>query len=225
MRANLRLHECLWHQLIMRIAMLVALIFCIPLIAHADDPETHSMNSGAHTHGMAMLQVVMEEDILLLEIQSPAVNLLGFERQVQTTEQVNALQRTQKMLADADSLFQFNEGNCEVTQSTWDFSSVEESKDTVADKNGHDHGDSVGTDHADHKDQHRDQDQQAHKSEHRDLAGHYRYQCANPAALESMNVLLFDAFSGVEAVRVQWIVHGYQGAATLDANNRQVSFR
>jgi hypothetical protein len=209
----------------MRIATLLALIMCIPLIAQADDPETHSLNSGAHTHGMAMLQVVMEEDILLLEIQSPAVNLLGFERQVQTTEQVNALQRTQKVLADADSLFQFNEGNCEVTQSTWDFSSVEESKDTVADKNGHDHGDSVGTDHADHKDQHRDQDQQAHKSEHRDLAGHYRYQCANPAALESMNVLLFDAFSGVEAVRVQWIVHGYQGAATLDANNRQVSFR
>jgi hypothetical protein len=206
----------------MRIATLLALIMCIPLIAQADDPETHSLNSGAHTHGMAMLQVVMEEDMLLLEIQSPAVNLLGFERQVQTTEQVNALQHTQKMLADADSLFQFSNGNCEVLESTWDFSPVQGGNDTVADNNGHDHSDSVGTDHQDH---HSDQDQQLHKSEHRDLSGHYRYQCADPAALESMNVLLFDAFSGVEAVRVEWIVHGYQGAATLDANNRQVSFR
>ncbi len=208
-----------------RTAPLLTLMLCIPSIAQTDDPEAHSLNSGAHTHGMAMLQVVMEEDMLLLEIQSPAVNLLGFERQVHTTEQVNALQHTQKMLADADSLFQFNDGNCDVLESTWDFSSVQGGKNTVADNNGNDHSDSVGADHQDHQDQHSDQDQQAHKSEHRDLAGHYRYQCANPAALESMSVMLFDAFSGVEAVRVEWIVHGYQGAATLHANNRQVSFR
>ena len=64
--------------------LLLALPFALlPLaVAHAHDDHDHDHahgTLGAHEHGVAKLNVVLDDNTLELELDSPAMNLVGFE--------------------------------------------------------------------------------------------------------------------------------------------------
>ncbi|WP_449430072.1 DUF2796 domain-containing protein [Pseudomonas putida] len=62
--------------------LLLALPFALlPLaVAHAHDEHDHAHGSlGAHEHGVAQLNAVLDGNTLELELDSPAMNLVGFE--------------------------------------------------------------------------------------------------------------------------------------------------
>ncbi|MEX5543051.1 ZrgA family zinc uptake protein, partial [Pseudomonas poae] len=62
--------------------LLLALPFALlPLaVAHAHEDHDHEHGSlGAHEHGVGRLNAVLDGQTLELELESPAMNLVGFE--------------------------------------------------------------------------------------------------------------------------------------------------
>lgn len=60
---------------------------------------------GAHQHGVATLDVVVEGNTLQLELSSPADNLLGFEHAPKTAAERAKVDQLVKNLAQAELLF------------------------------------------------------------------------------------------------------------------------
>ena len=58
------------------------------------------------------------------------------------------------------------------------------------------------------------------KGDHADLEARYVFRCAQPAALASLDVALFDAFARVERVQVQAVLAKGQRKAVLRKTNR-----
>lgn len=204
------------HKLAMLKKTLLAVMCGMPLLSQAAGPDVHSSSVGAHSHGTATLQAIMEGDILHLEVQTPAVNIVGFEHPARTAEQIAALERAQAALATTDSAFRLVDGECRLLESSWDFSAVQaDGEKSSSDKDG---ASTPSHDSAHHE------SEQEH-GEHGDVVGHYGYQCEDPGSLESIIVTLLDTFSGIQSLAVEWIVEGKQGTVTLDADHNRIHLR
>ncbi|MFM8845515.1 MAG: DUF2796 domain-containing protein [Gammaproteobacteria bacterium] len=64
--------------------LLLALISLSPFLSTftltAADQETDSLEHGKHEHGAVTLNIALDGDTLSLELDAPAINVLGFER-------------------------------------------------------------------------------------------------------------------------------------------------
>lgn len=76
----------------------------IPLMSVAKD-HGHSHSHGAHVHGVAQLDVAIEGKTLLIALESPADNLLGFERAPKTEAEKAKLKTVTEQLQQAATLF------------------------------------------------------------------------------------------------------------------------
>ena len=74
-----------------RATMTLMLAFGYPL--SADEHDHHYEQHQAHVHGEATLHVVVEGNTVEIELQSPAMNLLGFEHSPETQQQKNGINR------------------------------------------------------------------------------------------------------------------------------------
>lgn len=85
------------------------LLLCLPLlslpIAQAE-PHHHAPLS-AHQHGVAQLNIALDDTQVSLELLSPAANLLGFEQRPHTPEQQQQLEQLTLDLAKPQELFGF----------------------------------------------------------------------------------------------------------------------
>lgn len=174
--------------------------------SHEHEQETVQGGHGAHVHGIAQLQIVLEGTQLDIALFSPAANLVGFEHRPETDEQKAMVALTHQRLSEGKSLFQTEPANCQLAEQEVDSSSMREPH--------HDHGDNA---------HHDDHDQ--HNSSHREISAHYRFTCAEPNALRAISTTLLAQFPGIHSLQVQWIIEDRQGAATLDNDRHRVIFR
>ncbi|MCU7854044.1 MAG: DUF2796 domain-containing protein [Candidatus Thiodiazotropha sp. (ex Monitilora ramsayi)] len=72
-----------------------------PLQASESDHEQHE----SHVHGEAKLLIVLEENALEIEFLSPAMNIVGFEHQPKSEEQMGRLKAALETLNNPDLLF------------------------------------------------------------------------------------------------------------------------
>ena len=54
------------------------------------------------------------------------------------------------------------------------------------------------------------------------MSASYRFECADPGSLESIEVALTAIWSGIEDLDVRLVGPGGQGAAELDADRREL---
>jgi hypothetical protein len=178
------LHGC---QL-MLLAALVAI--AAPVVAHEEhdhDHEHEHREHGAHVHGVAELNVAVDGDSLLLELNTPAMNIVGFEHPPRTDEQRAAIDAARAQLADGAALFVPNAA-AECAQSS-QLVTLD-----LGDPEDHDHA----------------KDAEVHSDAH----GEWTFTCAKPTALEQLDVQLFEVFPGKEKLRVQLITpSGQRGDA------------
>jgi len=59
---------------------------------------------------------------------------------------------------------------------------------------------------------------------HSDITATYQFTCDAPGKLETLHVGLFDAFPAIDALTVQYISDGRQGAATLNSDKTVLAF-
>ena len=165
-----------------------------------------------HEHGAALLNVVLEGESLSMEFVSPAVNLVGFEYEPSTDEEVRAVEDALTQLRDGAALFAPAEAaRCELAGA--------EAAREVTDEEGHAEGteetggaeetSAEGEDHEDHEDH-------EEGAVHSEFHATYEFTCAQPDRLSGISVReLFALYPGIEDLDVQYVLPGGQGAAEL----------
>ncbi|WP_429886335.1 DUF2796 domain-containing protein [Geoalkalibacter halelectricus] len=178
------------------LVFLLALIFVLPLTAAAH--PTH----GVHEHGVADLRVAVDGEDVLIEMESPLDNLVGFEHRPRTDAQRAALEEAMARLARFEQLFGLPAAAaCAVKehrlQSPWPTETAK-----------HDHGHEKKSVHS-HSHGH------AHDDGHADVSLSYLLKCANPEALTELEVRWFEVFPRTERIRAESATPRGQGSVTL----------
>lgn len=176
----------------------------LPLAALADN-HAHSLD--AHIHGLASLNVALEEQKLELQLASPAMNILGFEHLPNSNSDQQAVETAQKTLHNPALLFGLNSAaKCTLTSTSVD-------NDLLVNRDEHDH--------------HHEATPAADVSEHQhsDITAHYHYHCSVPTALNSIDLSgFFTQFPHTEKIQVQLVTDEQQRGIELSAQQSILSW-
>ncbi|MBP2085437.1 MULTISPECIES: DUF2796 domain-containing protein [Pseudomonas] len=182
--------------------LLLALPFALlPLaVAHAHDDHDHDHahgTLGAHEHGVAKLNVVLDGNTLELELDSPAMNLVGFEHAASSDADKAKVAAVHQQLEQPLKLF--------------GLSAAAHCKEEQQELESPLFGDAAKADD--------DDDEHAHGHPHSDIGVHYQLTCANPEKLTQFDLTpLFKAFPATQKINVQLIgPNGQKGVETTPA--------
>ncbi len=183
-----------------------ALALSFPVLA---DDHQHSLE--AHVHGIGTLNIALENQLLELQLESPAMNIIGFEYQPTTEADIQSVKAAQNTLSNAAELFAFSPAaQCRLTLVSIHNALL---KGSGAHEHDHDH---------DHESQ---PAAEIAEHQHNDISAHYQYHCATPAQLNSIDLAgLFKLFTQTEKIQVQLIVGDHQQGAELSAKNTSLSW-
>lgn len=183
--------------------LLLALPFALlPLaIAHAHEDHDHDHDHAhsslaAHEHGTARINAVLDGKALELELDSPAMNLVGFEHAASSDADKARVAAVRAQLEKPLALFDLAPAaNCSETDQELE-SPLFGDKPAVDD----------------------DGDEAAH--DHSDIHAHYRLQCEHPEQLKTLDLRpLFKAFPATRKIQLQLIgPNGQQGVEATPAN-------
>jgi hypothetical protein len=187
---------------------------------------------GPHVHGVGRLEIAVEGSTLNVHLDSPLANFVGFEHAPKTAEERAAVHRMEEQARDFARLFRIPAAaGCRVADVVVEIEGGEAS--AVARGNGHDEKPKAekGLD----KDSHRHEDKEHAKEHakehggaeevHADLLVEYKLTCANMAALDHLEVSLFDVFPTTEQLRAAIVTPKGQSAATVTRQARRVGLK
>lgn len=195
----------------------------LPLISVAADK---------HVHGEANLYIVLDgADKVLVEFESPAANIIGFEHEPRTAKQHAAVANAVKELQNYKTLVDLPQGSCKLLSAKVTSPFKAEEHDHHNQHKHHDHHDDHKHDkhehgHHDHHDEHKhahhdehkheghdDHDHNGHGEAHADFHAEYSLQCKQLTNIKQAVVTAFDHFAGMEKITVEWINDDKQGSA------------
>ena len=187
--------------------LLLALPFALlPLaVAHAHEDHDHEHGSlGAHEHGVGRLNAVLDGQALELELDSPAMNLVGFEHVATSAADKAKVAAARKQLENPLALFNLPKAaGCVV-------SSQELNSPLFGDKPEAEHDDD------DHATDGKGAAAHEHDHDHSEIHAHYQFTCATPAALGNLDLSqVFKTFPATQKIQVQLI--GPSGQQGVDA--------
>ncbi|MHC6223757.1 DUF2796 domain-containing protein [Pseudomonas sp. X10] len=184
--------------------LLLALPFALlPLaVAHAHDDHDHAHEHGhdhqhgslgAHEHGVASLNAVLDGNTLELELASPAMNLVGFEHAANSDADKAKVAAVRQQLEQPLKLFALD-------QAAGCSESAQELESPLF-------GDLPA----------QDDDGDAHEHQHSDIHAHYQLTCSQPAKLTRLDLgPLFTAFPATQKINLQLI--GPNGQKGVEAS-------
>ncbi|WP_447745350.1 DUF2796 domain-containing protein [Pseudomonas nicosulfuronedens] len=188
---------------------LLLAVALLPLAAQAHDEHEHG-SLGKHEHGVAQLNVALDGKTLELEMDSPAMNFVGFEHAATSDADKATVATVQAQLKQPLQLLGLPaSAQCSVQ-------SVELSSPLF--------GDAPKAE--DHDHEHADGDHDEHEGhQHADIDAHYQLTCAQPQELASLDFApLFKRFPATQKIQVQLIGPSGQQGAELTAANPSLTF-
>ncbi len=153
--------------------------------------ELNILEQQAHIHGYAELMLAVEADALAITLESPAVNIVGFEYAAKSANDKQAVKKAKLALESPETLFILSGGGCTLREAGVDMSALQ------------------AGDHSHHKEK---------DGLHREITASYSYQCKRSSNLEAVAVKLFELFPRLETLRVMWLTEKKQGSVELTAN-------
>lgn len=182
--------------------LLLALPFALlPLaVAHAHDEHDHDHahgTLGAHEHGVARLNAVLDGNTLELELDSPAMNLVGFEHMASSDADKAKVAAVRQQLEQPLKLFALaSSAGCKEDQQELESPLFGDA--AKADDDGDEH-------------------EKGHV--HSDISAHYQLTCATPEKLTQIDLApLYKAFPATQKINVQLIgPNGQKGVETSPA--------
>ena len=185
------------------LTLVCLLIFLVAVIQSVNVGELRAEEGSldAHVHGMSDLTIAIEGTEIEIEFESPAMNIVGFEYQAQSEQDIKAVERAATTLKQYDTVFSFSDTICRLIDSSVNVAGV------LADA------------HDDH-----DAHDEASADTHSDISAAYHFRCENLSGLSEIKVNLFQLFSGIEEIRTMWLKDGKQGAVTLTEDGAVVRF-
>lgn len=150
----------------------------------------------AHVHGVGKLDIALSGKTLSLHLDSPLVNLIGFEHAARSANDKQAAESMARTLRDAATVFVTTpSAECkpaEVKLTSAALAPVlpgNSTRDNTPAPQDHDG--------------------------HADLDADFTFECSHPERLTTIDVRLFDTFSGFHRIDVQLVTEKRQRAATL----------
>ncbi|WP_285424334.1 DUF2796 domain-containing protein [Pseudomonas sp. efr-133-TYG-103a] len=189
----------------MRRLLLALPLALLPLaMTHAADEHDHDHEHGslgAHVHGVARLDMALDGRTLELELDTPAMNIVGFEHVATTDADKMKLALARETLLKPHGLFSIPEAaGCTVVKQQLNSPLFGDKDDE------HDHGD--GDDH-----------------DHAEIHGHYQLTCNVPNVLNKLDLTqLFKSFPATQTVQVQLVTPKRQMGAEVRPSNPVVKF-
>ncbi|MCO7056332.1 DUF2796 domain-containing protein [Pseudomonas juntendi] len=184
--------------------LLLALPFALlPLaVAHAHEDHDHDHDHahgtlGAHEHGVAKLNVVLEGNTLELELDSPAMNLVGFEHAASSDADKAKVAAVRQQLEQPLKLFGLaSAAGCKEDQQALESPLFGDAAKADDDGDEHEKG-----------------------RMHSDINAHYQLTCATPEKLTQLDLApLYKAFPATQKINVQLIgPNGQKGVETSPA--------
>ena len=183
---------------------------------HEHDHDKAPRQHGSHVHGIAALNLALEGQEVHIELDSPAANIVGFEHAPSSEADHAALDKAVAALKDGDRLFSFNDdAGCrmETAKVASELLDEEHEPHTEEKTREHAHEEKEGHDH-----------EEREGETHSDIEATYHFECNAPGKLTQLTVELFEAFPGMEELKVQYVIESKQGAAELTAADHVVKF-
>jgi hypothetical protein len=189
--------------------LLLALPFALlPLaVAHAADEHDHEHGSlGAHEHGVGRLNAALDGQTLELELESPAMNLVGFEHAATTDADKAKVAAVRAQLEKPLVLFNLPKAaGCVIATQELESPLFGDKPDADDD---HDH---------DAKDE--------HHHDHSDIHAHYQFSCSSPGALKTLDLAnMFNTFPATRKIQVQLISPSGQQGVEVTAKSDALKF-
>jgi Protein of unknown function (DUF2796) len=129
----------------------------------------------AHVHGQIKLDVVIDGPTVVIEMESPLDNFVGFERAPRTDAEQQTVDSAIAQLRAADQLFKIDPtANCKLGPVTLRSAALGLGKTEGGDADGH-----------------------------ADLDGTFAFNCTNAAATKFIDIGLFAAFKGPRQIEAQ----------------------
>lgn len=182
------------------LALPIALLPLTVALAHDDHDHEHG-SLGAHEHGVARLNAVLDGQTLELELQSPAMNLVGFEHAASSDADKAKVAAVRKQLEQPLSLF----GLAKAAGCT----------ETDRELESPLFGDAPAKDDAGDDD---------HDHDHSEIHAHYQFTCTAPEKLAQLDLKpLFTAFPATQKIQLQLI--GPSGQQGIEATAAKPSVK
>ncbi|MGH8434130.1 MAG: DUF2796 domain-containing protein [Pseudomonas sp.] len=196
--------------------LLLALPFALlPLAmayAHGDEHEHEEHASlDAHEHGVGRLNAALDGKTLELELESPAMNLLGFEHAAKSAADQATVAAVRAELEQPLTLFSLPAAaGCTVAKQELESPLFGDKPDAEQDHDKH------STDEA---------AEHEHEPQHSEIHAHYRLTCIEPAELKTLDLReLFKRFPSTHKIQVQLIGPQGQQGVEATADNATLSF-
>ena len=193
--------------------LLLALPFAmLPLaVAHAADEHDHEHGSlAAHEHGVGRLNAALDGKTLELELESPAMNLVGFEHVATSDADKAKVAATRAQLEQPLALFNLPKAaGCVVENQELEsplFGDKPEADD-------------------DHDEDAKDEDGHEHHHDHSEIHARYQFTCATPDALKTLDLAnIFTRFPATRKIQVQLIGPSGQQGVEVTAKAANLKF-
>ncbi|MFT6388877.1 MAG: G3E family GTPase [Cellvibrionaceae bacterium] len=167
----------------------------------------HSIAADKHVHGEAELFVAIESNQILIEMESPAANILGFEHEPNTSQQKAILKSSVNTLQDYRKLIEIEGGGC--NQVDVFVESPFTINTTTSSKNDHHDHDKPKP----HKHEHEETSRETHSAFH---VG-YTLECKDSSEVKTLTLNVFKAFPKVKTMQVNWASTRGQGTQKVSA--------
>ncbi|PRA54734.1 MULTISPECIES: DUF2796 domain-containing protein [Pseudomonas] len=195
--------------------LLLALPFALLPLAIAQAAETHDHEHGslgAHEHGVGRLNAALDGQTLELELESPAMNLVGFEHAASTPADKAKVAAVRAQLEQPLTLFGLPKAaNCVLSE--------QELESPLFGDKPEDH---VAHDHADEA---KDADAHEHHHDHSEIHAHYQFTCTQPDALKTLDLApLFKTFPATQKIQLQLIGPNGQKGLEVTPQSGTLSF-
>ena len=169
----------------------------------------------AHVHGKASINLVLDDQSLFIEFESPAYNLVGFEHEPKDQIQQKEVQDTLSLLSRPRKVFGFSaQAGCLVESVSVTTTMAGVGKNTVGYEEEH------------HEEEHHDHSDgdSTNKESHSEFKANYLMTCSEPEKLRTIEFKFFKEFLNLKSVQVQWINGEGQGYIELDAESSKLEW-
>lgn len=192
-------------------------------LAHEDRHE-----HGAHEHGVGRMDVAVEKDSVAIDLDSPAVNFIGFEHEPGDAKEKAVLDEAVADLKRGDALMAFSPA-AHCTQKRVRVSSSLLGDGGEAGHDDHDHEEDADHHHegeAAHGHDHHDEgDSDEHEHDHADINVTWEVTCAHLEKLREIDFSgLFRRFTGTRSLRVQAALPNGQTASELTGKSPRLKW-
>ena len=189
----------------------------------------------AHVHGIASMNLAINDDELQIEFISPAESIVGFEYEPDTDAEREAVAEAIALLRSPENLFDLPaSAECalhEVEAERHAEGDHDEHDEKHAEHDEHDEHDEKHAEHDEHDEhdeKHAEHDEHAHEDSdktesHSEFHAHFHFDCEG-TPIEALTLRLFETWPRIETVRVQALTPSGQTGGNIEASDPIVRF-